>query len=278
MVEPIIFKITEAGKRSAFDATTDLAELRVNLTHVAIGSAYYEVLGNETSLQSEFDRQPIVSGDVEPASNTLRFSSTLGSEQITQVYEMGVFTDKNVLFAIAVASSPSKPLFTIYPLIKFATSFGLSLDDMDSENITVVNDPNGALALIIMENHLAAPDPHPQYLTKARFQLLLSAAFPFGYKYWSSVPEDPSAIFDELMGIKTYWRRLEGVQLVGVKDDDPVISQYGLVAGNGKLDRTNNAKPKEFTHYTSYLWERYDPNAAIRHNGISRRNGIHKFK
>ena len=276
MVKSIIFKITEAGKFAALSANEDSAQLKVNLVKVAVGTGQYTVTGNETALQNKIKESEIVSGDVEVESNTLRFSASMAADAITPIYEVGLFTDDGVLFA--VASSTTEPLLSLYPNVMFVMAFGLSLNDIEARNITVSTDPSGAIAIVIMQQHLAAPDPHPQYLTKSRFQLLLRAAFPFGYKYWSSELIDPKPLFDELMGIDTYWRRLEGIQLVSVKDGDPVIGEAGLVAGNGCLEKTDNAKPKQFTHYTSYCWERYNPDAAIRHNGISRRNGIHKFK
>lgn len=276
MADPIIFKITEAGKFASLSASEDSAKLKVNLTTVAVGTGRYVVTGNETGLQNKIKESDIVSGDVEPESNTLRFSASMAANAITPIYEVGLFTDDGVLFA--VASSTTEPLLSLYPNVVFVMAFGLSLNDIEAKNVTVTTDPSGAMAVVIMQQHLAAPDPHPQYLTKSRFQLLLRAAFPFGYKYWSSEPTDPAPLFDELMGLKTYWRRLEGVQLVSVRDGDPVIGESGLVVGNGGLEKTDNTKPKQYTHYTSYCWERYDPDAPIRHNGISTRNNIHKFK
>ena len=52
----------------------------------------------------------------------------------------------------------------------------------------------------MMENHLAAPDPHPQYLNNARFNLLLQALIPMGYIHHTHSTANPKPLFDELMG------------------------------------------------------------------------------
>ena len=161
MAQPILFTITEAGKQAALNAATDAATLKINLTEVGLGAGKYAVTGNETALASELQRSSIVSGDVETASNTLRFSSSITTSSITDVYELGLFTDDDVLFA--VASSTTAPLFTLHPDITFVAFFGLSLAEVSRDSVTVTTDPNGAISLVLMQNHLAAPNPHPQY-------------------------------------------------------------------------------------------------------------------
>lgn len=165
--KPIIFKITEAGKQAALSANAATPKVQINLTQVAIGSGKYAPTGNETALKTEIMKGPIVSGDIEGASNTLRFSSAITSPTTKSVYEVGLLTDTGVLFA--VAASPSDVLFTVHPDITFVISYGLLLEDIEAENITVTTDPNSALALVLMENHLSAPNPHPQYLLETEY-------------------------------------------------------------------------------------------------------------
>jgi len=274
--KPVVFTITEAGKQAALIANADSALIKINIKEVAIGDGKYLPTGKELALKKEIKRSSIVSGGVEIDSNTLRFSSTITDKNITPVYEIGLFTDDNLLFAIA--ASNTDPLFTVHPDISFVGAFGLSLDGVSAERVTVTTNSDGAMAVAIMQQHLASRDPHPQYLNQKRFLQFLEIAYPYGYKHWTTSAESPEPLFTAMFGYRTFWRRLEGVQLVSVRDGDPVIGDYGLVAGNGGLDKTDNDSPNNFTHYTGYLWERYDPDAPIRHNAISRRNGIHKFK
>ena len=254
---PIIFKITQAGKQAALVAGANSPGVQIKLTQVAIGYGRYTPTGNETALVGQVKRVSLVSGDVETLSNTLRFSANITMPAETGVYEIGLITDGGVLFA--VAASPSRPLLTVQPDINFIASFGLSLKEVGSGNVTVATDPNGALALTIMENHLAAPDPHPQYLNINRFQFLVSTLIPYGYLHYSHSDINPKPLFDELMGIDTYWRLLKGVQIVGVDPNDSDISSPMVLVGDkGSVTKSQSGTPNSYPLRTSYIWERYN--------------------
>ncbi|MDO5770075.1 MAG: hypothetical protein Q4P13_11265 [Psychrobacter sp.] len=258
---PIIFKITDAGKNAILDAEN--AGLSLSLTHVAIGTAQYAPTGNEKSLKAEINRQVIVSGDVEKQSHTLRFSAMLNRDSITEVYEIGLITSKNILFAVA-STTQSKPLLTIHPDITYVGSFGLSLSDINDTNINVVTDPNGSLSLVIMENHLAAPDPHPQYLNAQRFQMLMRGLIPIGYPYYTHDTANPKPLFDELLGLETYWRRITGKIMLATDPNDPFINDVGIVLGQqGMTELANNQRPHVYPLQTTNLFERYDPSKVI---------------
>lgn len=262
MAQPIIFTITKAGKQAALNAATDAAALKINLTEVGLGAGKYAATGNETALANELKRSSIVSGDVELASHTLRFSSSMTADTVTDVYELGLFTDDNVLFA--VVSSTTDPLFTLHPDITFVGSFGLSLTDVAKDSVTVTTDPNGALSITLMQQHLAAPDPHPQYLNHQRFLQFLQLAYPYGHKYWTHSKSNPKPLFDAMFGFETHWRRLEGVGLVAVKDGDTFIGQPMLTLGqHGTTDLATTERPHTYPIYTSYLFERYNPDDVI---------------
>lgn len=164
MTTPIIFKITQTGKNAILDS--DNIGLTLRLSHFAIGSGKYTPTGNETQLDSEISRHLISAGDIERTTHTLRFSTTLSANSETEVYEVGVFTQDNLLFA--VASSENQPLFKIYPDVVFVASFGTALNEFDDiSRVSITNDPNGALSLQLMQQHLAHADPHPQYALRS---------------------------------------------------------------------------------------------------------------
>ncbi|MGO3664820.1 hypothetical protein [Psychrobacter sp. AOP31-E1-50] len=263
MADPIIFTITEAGKQAAFAANADSAQLKINLTQVAVGTKKRAVTGNETALTTEFKRGSIVSGDVEAQSNTLRFTSSMTANVITDIYEIGLMTDDNVLFAIA--GSNAAPLFSLHPDVTFVIALGLSLDDIDASNITVTTDTNGALSIVMMENHLAAPDPHPQYLNKNRFQLAMRALYPMGYQYHSHEPVNPKPIFDDILGLDTAWRRVTGKIFVSSDPSDPFINTYGLVLGQKGMTEVlaSGARPHVYPLQTTHTFERYNPDDVI---------------
>lgn len=261
--KPIIFKITEAGKQAALNANADSAQVKINLTQIAIGAGKYAPTGKETSLKSEIMKGPIVSGDIERSSNTLRFSSDIRSTTVKPIYEVGLLTDTGVLFAVAASSSEA--LFTVHPDITFVASFGLSLKEVSAENITVTTDPNGAISIVLMENHLSAPDPHPQYLNKTRFQMAMQALYPFGYQYHSNVPVNPKPVFDDILGMDTAWRRITGKIFVSSDPSDPFIKDYGIVLGQkGMTDvLASGVRPHVYPLQVTHTFERYNPDDVI---------------
>ncbi len=262
--KPIIFTITKAGKDAALQESGEGAQIKVNLTQVALGTGKYQPTGDEIALANELgERKSIVSGDIERNSNTLRFSASLRADSLTEVYEIGLMMDDGTLFA--VAASDTDPLLTLHANVTFATSFGLSLADINADNVTVTTDPNGAMALVIMENHLAAPDPHPQYLNQQRFLQFLQLAYPYGHKYWTHDKANPKPLFDAMFGFETYWRRLEGVSLVAVKEGDSFIGQPMITLGQEGTTElaTAGIRPHSYPIRTSYLFERYNPDDVI---------------
>ena len=159
--KPIILKITDAGKRGALNTTVDAFNLSVNLTHVAIGSGRYTPTGKETKIKTLIAKIATASGEVD-ASNTLQFSATIYADKITPVYELGLLSEDDTLFAIAAAIN--EPLFTLYPNVAFVVAFGLALNEASADKVTVTIHPHASLMPPIMQNHLVAPNPHPQYL------------------------------------------------------------------------------------------------------------------
>ncbi len=255
--KPIVFTITDVGKNKALNSDNSNTGLKLHLAEIAYGSGKYVATKERKKLENKLNSSRIVSGDIEPNSHTLRFSCTLYAKTITEVYELGLFSDDGVLFA--VASSIDEPLFVIYPDIAFVGSFGLLLDDLDTSNISVVTDPNGAVSLVLMENHLAHENPHPQYIPRSALELI----FPIGYPYWTHINKNPKPLFDKLFGYETFWRRLEGVHLVAVDDNDPYINQPMQLLGQKGNTEIAIARPHVYPIYSSYLFERYNPDNVV---------------
>lgn len=277
MAKSIIFKITEAGKLASLTANADAAQLKIVLTQVAVGSGSYEPTGRETELQAQIKVGSIVSGDVEVESNTLRFSSTMSADVITPIYEVGLFTEDKVLFA--VASSTTEPLFSLYPNVSFVMAFGLSLNDVDAKNITVSTDPNGAIAVVIMQQHLAARDPHPQYLNVNRFQILMNMLVTFGYIHHSHNDKDPKPLFDELLGVDTFWRRITGKIILATDPNNQNITAHGLTLGqHGTIELSGLKMPDVYPLRTTHMWERYDPDATLIYNGEATYDGSYAYR
>lgn len=156
---PVIFKITDAGRLAILDAQKQ--GLTLSLKTLVAGTSQYIASGKETAIKAEAIRADIVTSGIEKESKTLRFSATLNSVATKTIYELGLLTSDNNLFAIAATN---EPLLTVYSNVAFIGSFGLSLDNLNVDVIKVSADPDSAIVIKMMEDHIAAPDPHPQYV------------------------------------------------------------------------------------------------------------------
>lgn len=269
--KPIIMTITDSAKNAMLDSENTGITLR--LERLAIGSGRYNPSGSETALENEISRHVITVGDIEPATHTLRLFSVVKATTETEVWELGLYDTENRLFALA--SSTDKPLFKVYPDIDFVGNFAIKLDAFNASKVQVVTDPNGALSLVLMSHHLAHADPHPQYLNKLRHQMLMRQAYPIGYPHWTSQNIDPKPFFDELLGIETSWRRVQGVELVAVRDGDNNIGLPRKITGREHTGNTYNTnKPDGYPLYPLYLWIRVE---IVKYDGKTQANGLSQF-
>lgn len=161
----IQFYLTDAGKNAALNAAS--LGLNVSLSHIAVGTAKYNpqtALGN-TALIAEVDRFLLNGGSVEPNSHTLRFVSNIEPIVTADAFEIGLYTDTGVLFAIA-STTGNDPLIRLVANIVSITTFGMILSTLDLTNLIITVDPNTPICVALMNQHLDHPDPHPQYSKK----------------------------------------------------------------------------------------------------------------
>ncbi|MCX4156167.1 MULTISPECIES: phage tail-collar fiber domain-containing protein [Paraburkholderia] len=156
--------ITLAGLTAIFNAQSTGVEFA--LSHIAFGTGQYTPDGSETALQVEKVRVPIAGGG--------RISST----QI-QVYavamaalghpffvgEVGFFGDDGATL-LAVYSSTATPSLFLSDTVSTSVSYALGLAALPANSVTVTIDPSASAALLLIGNHVAAADPHPQYVEK----------------------------------------------------------------------------------------------------------------
>ena len=283
MAKQIIFTVTKAGKQA-------LAKGNITLSEVAIGEGRDTVTGNETALSIEIDSADIISAGIEPKSEVLRFSAMLASKAAVNVHEVGVKTSTGVLFAVAL--SGSQPFFTLNAG-NFAASFGISLAGLDTARLSVQSNNTISAALTAVEGHLAAPNPHPQYLSsahlddlnahaqyvdKAHFQALLGAVIPIGYLYHTHINTNPKPLFDELLGVETFWQRVSGKIIVATDPADPFVEseQFNL----GKRGMTSDPISQQSNTYplqTTHIWERLDPK-AVKYDGKHKYDGKARYQ
>lgn len=165
MPTPITFTITTVGRAAALDAFNN--GLTIALTEIAIGDDSYTPTGSETALSNELDRFNLPGGTVEALSATLRFSAAITATTHTDIYELGLFTSTGVLFALASTISTTIPLTVAEANIDTICAFGLVLGDVPASSLTITLDPSAPLAIQLVNQHVGAENPHPQYATDA---------------------------------------------------------------------------------------------------------------
>ncbi len=156
----IQFYLTDVGRTAALDA--DVLGLNLNIKHIAVGSGKYNAAtaaATKTALTTELERYLVNGGEIEPITHTLRFTVSLNSSITADIYEIGLFDENNVLFA--VASSTTTPLIQLINEVNSIITFGFTLTDVD--NITLLLDVNSPLAVQLMNQHTAHAHPHAQY-------------------------------------------------------------------------------------------------------------------
>ena len=228
---PIKFKLTNAGRLAALDAFN--SGLNLKLTEVAIGTAKYnsETTGaTRTALQNEIGRYPLSGGSIEPVSRTLRFSAILESGITQNAFEVGLFDEHGVLFAVASTTS-NDPLILVTANIAFVAAFSLVLTDVNGTNITVVDDPSSPLAIALMNQHVANADPHPQYPLKTA---LANAIWPVdSWHGTNSTSYNPATALAPFFGYETTWYLWPYVP-AGVANTSAALGQFiTLQNGNG---------------------------------------------
>lgn len=159
-MSPVLFKITNLGKRIVLDDLNTGLTLR--LAEVGIGTGKYTPTGQETALTQEVGRYPLSVAQI-THNKQLMFSVSIETAQMVHVSEFGLFDEHGRLFALA---STTDEFLTTYPDIEFIGEFNLALDEIDVSKIELITDPQGGLALQLMTAHIAEPHPHSQYALK----------------------------------------------------------------------------------------------------------------
>lgn len=267
--------LTDYGKSFIANAQ---ANSQLALTHVVLGDAndqpyLPESRLNQTSLVKQRAKQPIASVKIindTTAEVTAVIPSNVGG---FNVHEIGVTDSSGKLVYVGNFHGGYRPTLTEgaggdMELIITITADNLATVVIEAESQTVVATREWVTERFVtkpeFQEHLDAIDPHSQYLNQQRFSQFLQLAYPYGHKYWTHNKSNPKPLFDAMFGFETHWRRLEGVGLVAVKDGDAFIGQSMLTLGQrGTTELATTARPHTYPVYTSYLFERYNPDDVV---------------
>lgn len=127
-------KLTRAGMRALFNATN--TGMRLDLSHIAVGTSGYVPAGTETALVTEVSRAAIGGGDY-LSDFEIMVSGLFTDATAGWVNEIGVFTSTGVLFALW--SEVGAPV--VYKTANVPLALGLTL--------AVGDVPPGSLNIIV---------------------------------------------------------------------------------------------------------------------------------
>lgn len=238
----------------------------VRIAEFAVGQ------GVNVDFSQRLDQQVLVSKRYQGAVEGVTATSIIGQYEITCIVpqnqggwfirEIGLIDSEGSLIWVGQVPEVQKPVASSTAAVDYRIKAVISIDN---PNVNLVIDANVVTAT--------------QSWVDSRLYAVCQMLVPFGYKYWTHMPENPKPLFDQLLGIATFWRRLQGVQLVATDDNDLHINLPAIYAGiNGNVT-PNNTSPDHYQLYTSYLWERYDPNnIEVRYDGQSSYDGSVEYQ
>ncbi|MBO4725233.1 MAG: tail fiber domain-containing protein [Firmicutes bacterium] len=127
----MILVITDAGKQALVNATqTGTAQLQ--LSEIAVGSGQYTPSAEQTALQNQIKRLPIIQASAVD-DHVIHVAYQDDSSDSYNVYEVGVFTSDGVLFAVY---SSSELIIAKAANSTCLLTVDMAIDDLDVEDIT----------------------------------------------------------------------------------------------------------------------------------------------
>ena len=166
MSDPIKLKITKAGLEAALSADENGIILRLSKVKFST-DRFASVMNDErTTLNNVVVEAGIIAGGASLEQNTLRCFALVNSVMMLSIGSVGLYTDDDVLFAIASVENVGEELLKILPKITFVMSFGLTLAAVLLENVQVSIDPESSIAAALIFQHENNINPHPQYASQ----------------------------------------------------------------------------------------------------------------
>lgn len=162
--------ITTAGETAAADA--DSNSLQVAITHVALGAGQYTPTVGQTALADRRETVAVLVGAAQDNQLTLTasFLSSAYAGAQYDVGEIGFFIGDpgagGVLFAVISSPTMAAPRRSS-TMPNYTSTFTLALTGVPTGSVTVNFDPGAAAALIALAAHVAASDPHTQYMKES---------------------------------------------------------------------------------------------------------------
>lgn len=130
-MDKLIFTITDAGRQAIINASNTGTE-KVEIKSVGIGSSYYITSPEQTDIQDEIKRITSIGGAV-ISPDTIHVSAKDDSPDEYVVHTVGLYTDKNILFAVY---SRRMPIINKSSATVMLISSDITFKSLDTANIT----------------------------------------------------------------------------------------------------------------------------------------------
>ncbi len=130
-MDKLIFTITDAGRQAIINASNTGTE-KVEIKSVGIGSSYYIILPEQTDIHDEIKRITSIGGAV-ISPDTIHVSAKDDSPDEYVVHTVGLYTDKNILFAVY---SRRMPIINKSSATVMLISSDITFKSLDTANIT----------------------------------------------------------------------------------------------------------------------------------------------
>lgn len=242
--------LTDHGKSFIANAQ---ANSQLALTHVVLGDAndqpyLPESRLNQTKLVHQTAKLPVAS--VKVINNTTAEVSAVVPSNVGgfNVHEMGITDSSGKLVYVGNFHGGYRPTLT-------EGAGG------DMELIVTIKADNLATVVIEMDGNVVSAT---RDWVNERFQFLLRTLIPFGYQYDTHTATNPKPMFDELLGIATYWRRITGKIMLATDPNDEAIKDHSVILGQlGMTELANAQRAHVYPMQTSHKFERYNPDEVI---------------
>ncbi|EBG9191336.1 phage tail protein [Salmonella enterica] len=130
-MDELIFTITDAGRQAIINASNTGTE-KVEIKSVGIGSSYYITSPEQTDIHDEIKRITSIGGAV-ISPDTIHVSAKDDSPDEYVVHTVGLYTDKNILFAVY---SRRMPIINKSSATVMLISSDITFKSLDTANIT----------------------------------------------------------------------------------------------------------------------------------------------
>ena len=157
------FFLTDAGRNAIIDQKN--LGYKIALDRIVLGQEKYDAKKNAksmTSLVKQVADQKIAGGIAVEKAGELRLNALINSKVLADIFEIGILDDNGILFAVC-STTGDTPIVRLTPNVGSILAVTLTIQDIQTSDITINVDANSPLALALMTQHIQADDPHPQY-------------------------------------------------------------------------------------------------------------------